>query len=105
MHPICSGVNGTGGFRSDSAEVGSEEGGGDDAILVVPLFHAASHRVKTRLRRAKKSVLEEALFSEWFAEGDVLFRECRLKICLVSAGGEFDKGRQADIYDWTNSVH
>ena len=85
MHPICSGVNSTGGFRRDSAEVGGEEGGGDDAILVVPLFHAASHKVKTSLRRAKKSVLKEALFSEWFGQGGVLLEECRFKIRLVSA--------------------
>jgi hypothetical protein len=86
MHPICSGVNSAGGFCPDSAEVGGEERGGDDAILVVPLFHAASHKVKTSLRRAKKSVPEEDLFSEWFGQGGVLFEENRLKIRLVLAG-------------------
>ena len=54
MHPICSSVNRAGGFSPHSAEVGGKEGRGDNAISVVPLFHAAIHKVKTGLRRVKK---------------------------------------------------
>lgn len=76
VHPVSSGVDGAGGFRPDPAEVGGEEGRGDDAILVGPLFHAPSHRVKTGSRREKKSDQKENLFSEWL-DHDGVFVELR----------------------------
>lgn len=39
VHPIGSGVDGTGSFLRDSTEIGGEERGGDDAVLVSARDH------------------------------------------------------------------
>ena len=54
VKPIRSAVDRAGGFICDPAKVGSEEGGGDDPVLKIPLLHEESHREKSSPWLAKK---------------------------------------------------